>query len=38
MKIRQATIDDIYSVTLVHCECFPRNEHFTTLMGGVKEI
>jgi len=38
MKIRKATMDDIRSVTLVHRECFPKDEHFTTLMGGVKKI
>ena len=37
MKIRQATINDIHSVTLVHRECLPKDEHFTTLMGGGKK-
>lgn len=34
MTIRQATLEDMPQVVKVHTECFPKDEHFTTLMGG----
>ncbi len=34
MKIRPATTADLYDVSIVHRECFPATEHYTTLMGG----
>ncbi len=37
MKIRPATIDDLYDVSIVHRECFPAAEHYTTLMGGAEQ-
>ena len=34
MTIRQATLEDMPFVADVHVQCFPKDEHYTTLMGG----
>ena len=33
MIIRQATLEDMPFVADVHVQCFPKDEHYTTLMG-----
>ncbi len=38
MTIRQATLEDMPLVVKVHTECFPKDEHFTTLMGGGNNL
>lgn len=38
MIIRKAIVEDMPCVARVHADCFPKDEHFTTLMGGDKNL